>query len=206
MRKIFVLMVLAWLVALTPIMAVAANEVLGELQFEGKSKVERTSGVWVDGQYVGYLGELNGSKQVLLLPGVHTVTVRQDGYQDFVQRVSLNPGETQVVSLAMQRSPAVQLPATTSTVIISVNPPRAAVFVDGLFVGHVGEFRNWGRAMLVAPGAHHIRIALPGYETFETQIDPLPNQKVEIKTDLAKSNTPISDPLLTTTPNNAQVR
>jgi len=54
----------------------AGNEVMGELLFEGKSKVERTSGVWVDGGYVGYLKELKGSKKVLLLPGEHVITVR----------------------------------------------------------------------------------------------------------------------------------
>jgi len=27
----------------------AENEVMGEIEFEGKSKVEKTSGVWVDG-------------------------------------------------------------------------------------------------------------------------------------------------------------
>jgi hypothetical protein len=48
--------------------AYAGNEVMGEIEFEGKSKVEKTSGVWVDGQYVGYLKELKGSKRVLLLP------------------------------------------------------------------------------------------------------------------------------------------
>jgi hypothetical protein len=30
---------------------------MGEIQFEGKSHVEQTSGVWVDGEYVGYLKE-----------------------------------------------------------------------------------------------------------------------------------------------------
>ena len=70
----------------------AENEVLGEIQFEGKSRVEKTSGVCVDGEYVGYLGELKGSKKVLLLPGEHVVTVRQDGYQDFTKRVVLQPG------------------------------------------------------------------------------------------------------------------
>jgi hypothetical protein len=29
----------------------AANGVMGEIQFEGKSRVENTSGVWVDGEY-----------------------------------------------------------------------------------------------------------------------------------------------------------
>ena len=49
------------------------SDVLGEVQFEGKTKVEETSGVWVDGQYVGYLKELKASKKVLLLPGQHTI-------------------------------------------------------------------------------------------------------------------------------------
>lgn len=50
--------------------------------------------------------------------------------------------------------------------------------------------------MQVVAGAHHIRIALPGYATFETDINPLPGQKVEVKTDLVKSETPLSEPLL----------
>ena len=54
----------------------AGNEVMGEIQFEGRSKVERTSGVWVDGGYVGYLKELKGSKKVLLLPGEHVISVK----------------------------------------------------------------------------------------------------------------------------------
>jgi hypothetical protein len=39
--------------------------------------------VWVDGQYVGYLNELKGSNKLLLLPGKHIITVRQNGYHDF---------------------------------------------------------------------------------------------------------------------------
>jgi hypothetical protein len=176
----------------------AENTVMGEIQFEGKSHVEKTSGVWVDGQYVGYLKELKGSKKVLLLPGEHTISVRQDGYQDFTQRVMVEPGQKQVVSVVMQKAPTGPLPQVTAEVKIEVNPSRAAVFLDGLFVGHVGEFEGAGRGMLVAPGAHRIRIALPGYQTFETEINPIANQKVEIKTELAKSDEPPAGPLVTT--------
>jgi hypothetical protein len=49
---------------------------------------------------------------------------------------------------------------------------------------------------LIAPGEHHIRIALPGYNSFETDINPLANQKVEVKTELAKSSEPLPDPML----------
>jgi hypothetical protein len=164
------------------------NSVMGEIQFEGKSHVEKTSGVWVDGGYVGYLSELKGSKKVLLLPGEHIISVRQDGYQDFTQTIRVEPGEKQVVRVAMQKAPNGPLPAAMATLKISVNPSRAAVFLDNLFVGHVGEFEGAGRGLLVVPGEHRLKIALPGYQAFETEVNPLANQNVEIKTDLLKDN------------------
>jgi PEGA domain len=152
--------------------------------------------VWIDGGYVGYLKELKGSKKVLLLPGEHVVSVRQDGYQDFVQRVEVQPGKKYLVRVEMQRAATQPMPAITATVKIEVNPNRAAVFVDGQFVGHVGEFEGAGRGMLVAPGTHKIRVALPGYQTFETEINALANQKVEVKTELMKSGAMVEDPML----------
>ncbi len=181
---------------LLPLPMHAANEVMGEIQFEGKSHVEETSGVWVDGEYVGYLKELKGSKKVLLLPGEHVITVRQDGYQDFTQKIVLQPGQTEIVRVAMQRALTGALPDAMATVKIAVNPSRAAVFLDGLFVGHVGEFEGIGRGMLVAPGKHRIKIALPGYQIFETDINPLADQKVEIKTDLIRNGAPLAGPLV----------
>ncbi len=183
---------------LRPAPMYAENDVMGEIQFEGKSHVEKTSGVWVDGQYVGYLKELKGSKKVLLLPGEHVITVRQDGYQDFTERILVQPGQKEVVRVAMEKAPTGPLPDVMATVKIAVNPSRAAVFLDGLFVGHVGEFEGMGRGMLVAPGTHQIRIALPGYQTFETDINPLANQKVEIKTELVKNGAPLAGPLVKT--------
>jgi PEGA domain len=195
------LLVWAWLL---PAPIYAENEVMGEIQFEGKSHVEKTSGVWVDGGYVGYLKELRGSKKVLLLPGEHVVTVRQDGYQDFTERILVQPGQKEVVRVAMKKAPTGPLPDVTATLKITVNPSRAAVFLDGLFVGHVGEFEGLGRGMLVAPGTHQIRIALPGYQTFETDINPLANQKVEIKTELVKTGAPLAGPLVKTETSDAR--
>jgi len=194
---------LLWILLMVPALLLspamyAENDVMGEIQFEGKSHVEKTSGVWVDGEYVGYLKELKGSKKVLLLPGQHVITVRQDGYQDFTQRVILQPGQKEVVRVAMDRALTGPLPSVTATVKIAVNPSRAAVFLDGLFVGHVGEFEGVGRGMQVAPGAHRIKIALPGYQTFETDINPIANQKVEIKTELVKNGAPLTGPLVKT--------
>src|SRR5580658_1128396 len=69
----------------------ARSKVLGEVELQGAGKVEKTSGVWVDGQYLGYLKELHGDKKILLLPGEHEIVVKQDGYVDFTQKVTLQP-------------------------------------------------------------------------------------------------------------------
>lgn len=164
----------------------AGNDVLGEIELSGATKVEKTSGVWIDGQYVGYLKELKGSKKILLLPGEHEIVVRQGGYKDFSQKVMVQPGVKQVVRVAMEKDLRVQLPTVTAEIKLSVTPERAAVFVDGVFAGHIAEFKGVGRALLIAPGKHRITISLPGYQTFETEINLVANQKFKLKTDLIK--------------------
>jgi len=172
----------------------AGNDVLGEIELVGATKVEKASGVWVDGQYVGYLKELKGSKKILLLPGEHEIIVRQAGYKDFSQKVTLQPGGKQVIRVAMEKDLRMQTPTVTAEIKLSVVPDRAAVFVDGLFAGHVAEFGGVGRALLVAPGKRKITISLPGYQTFETEISLVANQKFQVKTELIKSTTEASPP------------
>lgn len=167
--------------------ALAENKVLGELELDGATKIEKTSGVWIDGQYLGYLDELKGSKKILLLPGTHKVTVRQDGYQEFVTDITLQPGQKAILPVKMEKDTRFVMPATKAEVKISINPDRAAVFLDGQFVGHAAEF---GKGLMVAPGHRKISISLPGYQTFSTDVDLAPNQKFQIKTDLLKSGTP----------------
>jgi PEGA domain len=191
-------LILAFGSSLTGSVTAQKSDVLGEVQLEGKTKVEKTSGVWVDGQYVGYLKELKGSKKLLLLPGDHTISVRQSGYKDFNQKLTVQPGETQIVRVRMEKAATGVMPpdAELATVKINVNPSRAAVFLDGRFVGHSGELGGVGRALQVVSGTHQIRISLPGYKTFQTDINPLPRQKVEVKTDLVKSAVPETEPFL----------
>jgi PEGA domain len=191
-------LLLAFGSSLTGSVSAQKSDVLGEVQLEGKTKVEKTSGVWVDGQYVGYLKELKGSKKLLLLPGDYTISVRQNGYQDFNQKVTVQPRETQIVRVTMEKAATGVMPpdAELATVKINVNPTRAAVFLDGRFVGHAGELGGIGKALQVVAGTHQIRISLPGYKTFQTDINPLPKQKVEVKTDLVKSAVPETEPFL----------
>jgi PEGA domain len=170
---------------LLPAIAVAQNQVLGEVAIQGKTKVDKTSGVWVDGQYVGYVQELTGDKKILLLPGEHEITIRQAGYLEQVQKVTVEPGKKTTIDVAMEKDPKAQFPSgVTSEVKLEVTPNRAAIFVDEAYVGTPKDFGGLGRAMVIAPGKHHVRIALAGYQDFTTEINLRPKQKITIKTDL----------------------
>src|SRR5262245_23899262 len=177
---------LCLLVPLTRSLLAQHNEILGEIELVAAGKVEKTSGVWVGGQYLGYLNELKGSKKILLLPGEHEIVVRQDGYQDFTDKITVHPGEKQRVSVRMVKDSRFRMPSVFAEIKLSVTPDRAAVFIDGLFVGHAGEFGGIAKSLLIAPGHRKITISLPGYQTFNTEVDLVPKQKFQIKTDLIK--------------------
>jgi hypothetical protein len=180
---------LAILVVLAMVgMACAEDRVQSELKFIPHNKAEKTAGVWVDGQYVGFVKELTGDKKIVLLPGNHEVMVRQAWYKDQVEQVTLEPGRATVINVALVRDEHPNTREATGELKISATPTRAAVFVDNQFAGHVDEFNGAGKAMLLTPGRHSVRVALPGYLPFETVVDLRPHQKLKLQTDLVKGS------------------
>jgi hypothetical protein len=192
----FVPAVAALILLLSAADSYADNRVMGEVQFEGASKVERDSGVWIDGQYIGYLKELKGDKKVMLLPGGHEISVRQAGLEDFVRKIVVEPGQKQTVRVAMVKSVGWVTPSATATLKLTVQPNRAAVFLDDRYIGHAGEFGGKFHSVLISAGKHRIKIELPGYRTFETEVNLLAGQKSEVKTDLLKGSIEQNDAMV----------
>lgn len=176
--------------------AKAQNEVMGELEFEGKTKLEEGAGVWVDGNYVGYLKELKGKRKIMLLPGQHEVVVRQSGYVDNVQKVLVQPGEKRLVSVTLQLAPHAVVPNITAKLKLNIKPKRAAVFLDEKYVGHASEFGGKFRSMEISPAKHKIRVELPGYRTFVTEVDLLASQETEVKTELQVGSIEQNSPII----------
>jgi hypothetical protein len=166
----------------------AEDRVQSELKFVAHNKAEKTAGVWVDGQYVGFVKELSGDKKIVLLPGKHDVLVRQAWYKDYAEEVILEPGRASIVNVSLVREAHPTAREATGELKISATPTRAAVFVDNQFAGHVDEFDGVGKAMLLTPGRHSVRVALPGYLPFETVVDLRPHQKLKLQTDLVKGS------------------
>ena len=166
----------------------AENRVLAELRFVPSTSADKGAGVWVDGQYVGYVKELKGDKKVLLLPGKHDIVVRQAWYKDYVTEALLQPGQVHTITISLAKDVRTSPVPATGELKISATPARAAVFVDDQFAGHVDEFDGPGQAMLLTPGHHRVRIALPGYLPFDNVVDLRANQKLKIETALLKGS------------------
>jgi PEGA domain len=173
---------------LTLPIAAQNNEILGEVRFEPQNGPAKTAGVWVDGHYVGYINELKGSKKLLLLPGDHDISVREAGYRSVDEKITVEPNAVHTLRVILTKDPRAQMPTVSGEVRLAIEPDRAAVFVDDQFAGHAHEFGGAGRAMLLSPGKHHIKITLPGYQSFDTEIDVRANQRYDIKTQLPKGH------------------
>jgi 23S rRNA A2030 N6-methylase RlmJ len=165
----------------------AQHRVLAEIRFVA-TKANKNAGVWVDGQYLGYVKELKDDKKVLLLAGKHEIALKQAWFQDDIQQVLLEPGNVYEIKVALAKDVRTPSPAATGELKIAAIPDRAAVFVDEQFAGHVNEFDGVGKAMLLTPGRHSVRIALPGYLPFQTVVDLHPHQKLKIETELVKGS------------------
>jgi hypothetical protein len=165
-------------------LAAQSNKVMGELQFAPATKVEGHSGVWIDGQYVGYMKELKGEKKIMLLPGKHEVSVRQVGYADFTKDIVVEPGSVNPLPVQMTPNVRAQYPGSDGAELkLDIKPKRAAVFVDDGYVGNAGHFGG-ANTMVLSPGSHRIKVELPGYQTFETEINLLPRQTSKVETTL----------------------
>ncbi|PYU33653.1 MAG: hypothetical protein DMG31_08365 [Acidobacteria bacterium] len=163
------------------------NQQPGEVRFSADNEQERDSGVWIDGKYSGYVKELKGDKKVLLPPGEHEISIRQDGYKDFVKKIVVEPGQAQTVDVVMEENPKAIYPGEDAAELrLDIQPKRAAVFLDDAYVGHGGDFGGRFHAMLVAPGKHQLKVTLAGYRSYETEINPVANEKSRMKIVLEK--------------------
>jgi hypothetical protein len=71
---------------------------------------------------------------------------------------------------------------------LDIQPKRAAVFVDDNYMGHGGDFGGRFHSMLVSPGKHRLKVALAGYQNYETEIDAVASNKSQMKIVLEKSS------------------
>jgi hypothetical protein len=165
----------------------AAGSLQGEIELEAASRLERDAGLWLDGQYVGFVKDIEGRDRLALVPGTHDLLFKLIGYEDVLATIVVEPGTRKKYRVTMRERANVTYPDRESTaqLRVSVKPGEAAIFINDSYVGHVDRFG--GRAgMRLSPGTYRVTIALPGYRPFNTELTVRAGQTYEIKTDLPK--------------------
>jgi len=175
-------------VLLTCSAAWAANPLLGEVEIKPASKIERRAGLWVDGQYMGYVEQLRGKGRLVLLPGQHQLLFKLVGFENLSSTIMVEPGSKADYRLEMRPREGVSYPdeELTAKLRLDIEPEDAAIFVNDAFIGPVDRF-NGGRSMRLAPGDYRFTVALPGYRSFETSLTVHANQTYEVKTKLQQA-------------------
>ena len=167
--------------------AFAAPPLQGEVEIRAASRLERSAGVWLDGQYVGAVNELGGRGRLVLLPGEHELLFKLIGYEDVTSTIVVEPGVRQEYRIAMTGSADAVYPdkANTAQLRVDVKPEDAAIFINESYVGRTDRFGS-RQGMRMSPGDYRVTIALPGYQSFDAELSLRAGQTYEIKTELAK--------------------
>jgi hypothetical protein len=67
-----------------------------------------------------------------------------------------------------------------------ITPAEAGIFVDGIYIGMVGQFTPDQPPLPLSPGRHHVEIQQPGFEIIEFDVDVLPGQVIPYRGELRR--------------------
>ena len=146
----------ALLLALSSI-PVAAQQNTGFL----KTKVNPgRAGVFIDGKYVGPAGNFGVGRKYTVAAGTHEVRLMEPRYEDLVTTVTIQPGKTTKLAETMKALPT---PKPPFGLLRTVAPDKfSAVYVNGRFMGHAGEFNNPVQGLKLNPGEYTVKIVPVG--------------------------------------------
>jgi hypothetical protein len=140
------------------LIAVAGIPVLAQ-QNSGylKTKVDPgRAGVFIDGKYVGPAGNFGIGRKYTVAAGEHEVRLSEPRYEDVVKKVTIQPGKTMDLAETMKALPLAKPPFGRLRVFA---PDKfEAVYVNGKFMGHAGEFNNSIQGLLLNPGEYTVKV------------------------------------------------
>lgn len=67
---------------------------------------------------------------------------------------------------------------------LDVRPATAQVYVDGMFMGSVDDFRRLIPGRSLEPGAHRVELRAPGYDSLAFDVRIFPNETTTYRNDL----------------------
>ena len=127
------------------------------------------AGVFIDGKYVGPAGNFGVGRKYAVAAGEHEVRLSEPRYEDVVTKVTIQAGKTTKLAQTMKELPLAKPPFG---LLRTMSEDKfAAVYVNGKFMGHAGEFNNPVQGLQLNTGAYAVKIVpVGGGEGHEEQV------------------------------------
>jgi PEGA domain len=134
------------------------------------------AGVFVDDKYLGPAANFRVDRKYALSPGQHTVRFSEPRYKDHTTTINIEAGKTTKLTSVMEKLPVPQPPYGMLHVVKGPHSKFSAVFINGQFMGHVGEYDNSLQGELIKPGEYEVKIVSPEGKVIH-------EEKISIKAD-----------------------
>lgn len=133
------------------------------------------AGVFIDGKYVGPAANFRVARKYTVAAGEHEVRLLDPRYEELVTKVRIEPGKTAKLEETMKPLPLAKPPFGTLRVIY---PDKfAAVYLNGRFSGHAGEFNNSLQGFLLPPGEYEVKVEpVGGGQAVTNKVSVVANQ------------------------------
>lgn len=149
----------------------------------------KNADVYVDGFYAGIVSDFNGIfHHLTMTAGPHVIEMRKTGLEPLAVEIYVQPNHTITYRAAMQSVQAgsaadetesgLDTPAAVGTtpaavpgdLYFDVTPKDARVYIDGYYVGTVGDWDGRRQRLTLASGAHHVELQAADYEPVQFDI------------------------------------
>ena len=130
----------------------------GDGTLKVKAKPGR-AGVFVDGKYLGPAANFGAARTYSVPAGEHEVRLIEPRYEDFTQKVKVEPGKRTEVSATLQKKAVPAGPF--GELRITGAEKYAGVFLNGKFVGHADEFDNFAQRVQLPAGEYELKVVPP---------------------------------------------
>jgi hypothetical protein len=140
------------------------------------------AGVFVDGKYLGPAANFGNKRKYALAPGAHEVVLRDPRYRPATLKATIEAGKTVTLKQELEKAPVPMPPF--GKLQIQAPDKFTAVYANGSFMGHVGEFDHGSQRLLLPPNSYALRLVSPdGSRTHEEKVTLTADKTTKIKWD-----------------------
>jgi PKD repeat protein len=119
-------------------------------------------------------GQTTNSLLTGIAPGTHSVLLNLTGYYNASQQVTVNSGQTAIVSFTLVPIPPP--PPATGSISVNSNPSGALIILDGASTGQTTN----SLLTLIQPGTHTVLVNLSGYYNASQQVTVTAGQTTQV--------------------------